>query len=150
MKKVSALILALIFALSAATTAFAVTTLIQCPYCGEYIEGEKAFNEHVSDTCPVVGVEPKYDDAPILKTCPYGCGAQFRSQTEYENHLEVCFDRNDLTLAEKVENFLLELDLREDVLGTVLNLLSKINFSDITVTIIGLLEKAVLGIIDAI
>lgn len=152
MKKLTAIILALVMALSVAVTAFAASTY-QCPHCLAVVEGEKEYNEHLSLKCPVVGKEAadKAETEETLKnqTCPYGCGAKFLSAEEYENHLNVCFSKKDPTLAQKLEDAILNFNF-DETLKKVDELLSKVDGPSILVTIIDLLEKAVTAIIDAI
>lgn len=148
MKKLTAVVLALIIALSVAVTAFAATSF-ECPYCGEILTSEKSYNEHLSKKCPVVGSEIHEKEDAFFEYCPYGCGAAFTSESSYNNHLDVCFSKKDPTLAEQVEDFILNFDF-DETFGKVDELLSKVDFSSILVTIIDLLEKGVMAIIDAI
>lgn len=139
MKKFTSVILALVIALSVAVTAFAASTY-QCPHCFAIVEGEKEYNEHLDVYCPVVGTEAADQAAreELLKnqTCPYeGCNAQFLSTEQYEKHLEVCFFKTEPTLAQKVEQFILDLDLNEAT-AEVLGLLSKVNISNILLKIL--------------
>ncbi len=152
MKKLTAIILALVIALSVAVTAFAADATYQCPHCLAVIEGEAAYNKHLSNTCPVVGEDDKNkaEEAAKIQTCPYeGCGAQFKDENEYNTHLDVCLKKTDPTIAQKVEDFILNFKF-EDLLGTVEELLGKVNFPDLLVKAIDLLEDAVEGILGAI
>lgn len=152
MKKLTAIILALVIALSVAVTAFAASTY-QCPHCSAIIEGEKEYNEHLEDKCPEVGKEAADEaekEATLKKqTCPYGCDASFLEAEDYEDHLNVCPLKTDPTLAEKFEAFILNFSF-DETLESVNELLSKVDGPSILVTIIDLLEKAVTAIIDAI
>ncbi len=148
MKKLTAIVLALIIALSVAVTAFAAVSL-ECPYCGEVLSSEKSYNEHLSKKCPVVGSEAHKKDDAFFKECPYGCGATFTKESAYNDHLEVCFSKKDPTFAEQVEDFFLNFNF-DETLGKVEELLSKVDFPSILVTIIDLLEKGVTAIIGAI
>lgn len=151
MKKLTAIILALVIALSVAVTAFAATTY-QCPYCLEVIEGEKEYNKHLEEKCPEVGSEAKEetDAAAKIQTCPYeGCGAKFLDAEQYEVHLDECLKKTDPTIAQQVEDFILDFSIF-GAIDSVFELLSKVNFPSILVTVIDLLEKAVTAIIDAI
>lgn len=150
MKKLTAIVLALVIALSVAVTAFAATTY-QCPYCFEIIEGEKKYNEHLDAKCPEVGKEAEdKEDTPEAQTCPYeGCGAKFSDPEQYEAHLDACHKKTDPTLAQQVEAFILDFSIF-GAIDTVFDLLSKVNFPSILITIIDLLEKAVTAIIDAV
>lgn len=150
MKKLTAIVLALVIALSVAVTAFAATTY-QCPYCLEVIEGEKEYNKHLEEKCPEVGSEAKEeaDTAAKIQTCPYGCGAKFLDADQYDVHLDACHMKTDPTLAEQVEDFILNFSF-DETWGKVEELLSKVDFPGILVTVIDLLEKAVTGIIGAI
>ncbi len=151
MKKVLALIFALIFALSAFTAAFAASSddVYECPHCKAEIIGEAAFNKHLDKTCPVVGTDAKIEDGEVIYICPYGCGAKFRIEKEYYNHLDVCFSKKDPSFAQKVEDFIVNFNF-DEALETVDGLLSKVDFGSILVTIIDLLEKGVMAIIGAI
>ena len=152
MKKLTAIILALVMALSVAVTAFAASTY-QCPHCLAVVEGEKEYNKHLNETCPVVGKDAADEaekEATLKKqTCPYGCGASFLEAEDYEKHLDVCFSKKDPTLAQKLEDAILNFNF-DETLKKVDELLSKVDGPSILVTIIDLLEKAVTAIIDAI
>ena len=126
------------FALSAATVAFAATeSVFTCPACGATVKGEKEFNTHLEKTCPVVGSEGKYKD------CPYeGCTAKFKSQTEYDKHLEICFYKPEPTIADKVSDFIAGIDFKE-VVGKVADVLGGIDFAGILSKVIGFLGDAV-------
>lgn len=136
MKKFLAVVFALIFALSAATTAFAVANT--CPHCGQYIETEKAFNEHLDKTCPKLH--------PV-KTCPYeGCGAKFQDEEQYEIHVAKCPKKTDKDkFIEKIEN----IDYKA-IATKVIGLVQKIDFPAIIAKIIPIVEKAVNYIVSAI
>ena len=139
MKKFLAIVFALIFALSAATTAFAMANI--CPYCGVEIVSEKVYNEHVLGKCPV-----KYPKT--YKECPYGCGAKFEDNEQYEIHVASCSMKKE-TIQDKIVNFIKNTDwkaLGEKISGVI----AKINFPKIMNTLIGLVEKAVVGIIGAV
>lgn len=134
MKKFLALILALVFAFSAATMAFAASNT--CPHCGKEIASESKYNQHLLSECPAL-----YGDHTYYCTNP-GCSAHFQSQDEYYNHIEnTCLFREE-TNRDKVEDFFLDLDLAE-IMETINNLLAKINFSDILFKIIDLIADAV-------
>lgn len=152
MKKLTAIILALVIALSVAVTTFAADTTYQCPHCLAVIEGEAAYNKHLSNTCPVVGEDDKNkaEEAAKIQTCPYeGCGAQFKDESEYTIHLDKCLKKTDPSLAQQVEDFILNFKF-EDLLGKVEELLGKVNFPDLLVKAIDLLEDAVKGILGSI
>lgn len=138
MKKLTAFVLALVIALSAATVAFAATEYVyECPACGEIIEGEAEFNEHLEKTCPIVGSEGKY------KECPYeGCDAKFKKQDEYEKHLEICYFKPEPTFADKVSDFIAGIDIKE-VVGKVTGFLGGIDFAGILSKVIGFISDAV-------
>ncbi|MBQ2841409.1 MAG: hypothetical protein IJE72_00070 [Clostridia bacterium] len=151
MKKLTAIILALVIALSVAVTAFAASTY-QCPYCLEVIEGEKAYNVHLDKKCPEVGNDIKKEEAKeeaVATPCPYGCGAEFMIEAEYEKHLGICDKKTDPTFAEKVEDFIVNFTF-DDAIGAVEELLAKVDFPGLLVKVIDLLEKAVTAIIGAI
>lgn len=152
MKKLTAIVLALVIALSVAVTAFAADTY-QCPHCLVIVEGEKEYNEHLTDKCPVVGKEAadakEKEETLEKQTCPYGCNASFLEAEDYEEHLTVCPLKTDPTLAEQLEDFIVNFSF-DEALKTVDDLLSKVDGPSILVTIIDLLEKAVTAIIDAI
>lgn len=149
MKKLTAIVLALVLALSVAVTAFAADTF-QCPHCFGIIEGEKEYNEHLKTTCPVVGENAAILEEVEKQTCPYeGCNASFLKEEDYEKHLEVCPCKPEPSAADKVEEFFLNFTIF-DAIGPVMDLLGKIDGPSILVTIIDLLEKAVTGIIGAI
>lgn len=145
MKKLTAIVLALVIALSAATVAFAATSVYTCPACGDVIEGEKEFNTHLEKTCPVVGSEGKY------KECPYdGCDAKFKSQEEYDKHLEICFYKPEPTIADKVSDFIAGIDIKE-VFGKVTDFLGGIDFAGILAKVVGFIGGIDFsGIIDKI
>ncbi len=144
MKKFLALMFALIFALSAATTAFAAANT--CPYCGIEIATEKEYNKHLKTDCPKLSHAA---DNVVTQYCPYeGCTAKFKDPKQYEAHLEEC-DFKKETNRDKVEGFFENLEL-SDITKTVTDLLAKINFSDLAVKAIELIEKAVLAIVDLI
>ncbi len=152
MKKVLSLVFVLIFALSAVTVAFAADPAVyQCDYCKAVIEGEAEYNKHLTKTCPVVGSDAQ---GPVIYHCPYeGCGNPFTDKSEYDKHLTICTKKPKETAAEKVENFFLDFDVEDDmgeVIDKVFEVIGKLNLPNIVITIIDLLEKAVLGIIDAI
>lgn len=138
MKKLTAIVLALVIALSAATVAFAATTSVyDCPACGAVIEGEKEYNDHLEKTCPVVGSEGKY------KECPNeGCDAKFKKQEEYDRHLEVCFYKPEPTFADKVSDFIAGIDIKE-VVGKVADVLGGIDIAGILSKVIGFISDAV-------
>ena len=141
MKKLTALVLAFVIALSVATVAFAATEYVyECPACGAIIEGEHEFNEHLEKTCPIVGSEGKY------KECPYeGCDAKFKKQDEYEKHLEICFYKPEPTFADKVSDFIAGIDIKE-VFGKVTDFLGGIDFAGIFAKVIGFISDAIGGI----
>lgn len=145
MKKLTAIVLALVIALSAATVAFAATSVYTCPACGDVIEGEKEFNTHLEKTCPVVGSEGKY------KECPYDeCTAKFKSQEEYDKHLEICFYKPEPTIADKVSDFIAGIDFKE-VFGKVTDFLGGIDFAGILAKVVGFIGGIDFsGIIDKI
>lgn len=148
MKKLTAIVLALVIALSVAVTAFAASTY-QCPYCFEVVEGEKEYNDHLSKTCPVVGSDAAKQEEIKKQTCPNGCNASFAKEEDYKKHLEICPNKPEETFADKVEAFLLDFTIF-DAIGPVMDLLGKLDGPSILVTIIDLLEKAVTAIIGAI
>lgn len=137
MKKFTSIVLALVIALSVATVAFAATSVYTCTECGAIIEGEKAYNDHLEKTCPVVGSEGK------VKVCPNeGCGAKFYSQEEYDRHLGLCPKKPEPSIADKVSDFIAGIDFKE-VVGKVTDFLGGIDFA-------GLIEKVVGFISDAV
>ena len=127
MKKFLAVVFALIFALSAATTAFAVANT--CPHCGQYIETEKAFNEHLD------------------KTCPYeGCGAKFQDEEQYEIHVAKCPKKSDKDkFIEKIKG----IDYKA-IVTKVIGVVQKIDFPAIIAKILPIIEKAVKAIVGAV
>lgn len=149
MKKILAIMFALIFALSFATSAFAVTNT--CTYCGEEISVEKDFNKHLEQLCPVL--YPEKDPDAGKQYCPYdGCTGEFLDPAQYEIHLEKCPmkpSEDDASIADKIADFFENLKF-EDILNTVNDLFSKINFTDIVVKIIDLLEEGVNALLGAI
>ncbi len=142
MKKFLAIVFALIFALSAATTAFAMANT--CPYCGVEIVSEKEYNAHVFGKCPV-----KYPEAAkTYKECPYGCGAKYEDNEQYEIHVANCSMKKETT-EEKIVNFIKNIDWKaigEKVSGVV----AKIDFPSLVNKLIGLVEQAVVAIIGAV
>ncbi len=137
MKKFTSIVLALIIALSVATVAFAATPVFTCTECGKIVEGEKAYNDHLEKTCPVVGAEGK------VKVCPNeGCGAEFYSQTEYDRHIGLCPKTPEPTIADKVSDFIAGIDF-EEVFGKVVDFLGGLDIA-------GLVEKVVGFITDAV
>ena len=136
MKKFLAVVFALIFALSAATTAFAVANT--CPHCGQYIETEKAFNEHLDKTCPVLH--------PV-KPCPYeGCGAKFQDEEQYEIHVAKCPKKSDKDkFIEKIKG----IDYKA-IVTKVIGVVQKIDFPAIIAKILPVIEKAVKAIVGAV
>ena len=148
MKKLTAIVLALVIALSVAVTAFAASTY-ECPHCFAIVEGEKKYNEHLSKTCPVVGSDAAKQEEIKKQSCPYGCSASFAKEEDYKKHLEICPLTPEESFADKVEAFLLDFTIF-DAIGPVMDLLGKLDGPSILVTIIDLLEKAVTAIIGAI
>lgn len=148
MKKLTSIVLALVIALSVAVTAFAAETY-QCPHCFEVLEGEEKYNEHLSETCPVVGSDAADAENTKKQTCPYGCNASFAKEEDYEKHLEICPNKPEESVADQVEAFFLDFTIF-DAIGPVMDLLGNLDGPSILVTIIDLLEKAVNAIIDAI
>ena len=137
MKKLTAIVLALVIALSVATVAFAATPVYTCTECGAVIEGEKAYNDHLEKTCPEVGSEGK------IKTCPNeGCGATFYSQEEYDRHLGLCPKTPEPSIADKVSDFIAGIDFKE-VFGKVTDFLGGIDFAGILSKVIGFISDAV-------
>ncbi|MBQ2847828.1 MAG: hypothetical protein IJE74_06185 [Clostridia bacterium] len=137
MKKFTAIVLALVFAFAAATTAFAAASVYECPACHELIEGEANFNNHLDKTCSVVGSEGK------AKVCPNeGCGAEFKIQKEYEKHLEVCYYKPEPTIADKVSDFISGIDFKE-VFGKVTDFLGGIDFAGLAEKLIGVIEDLI-------
>lgn len=143
MKKVLALTLALIMALSVAVTAFAATDNYTntCPYCQKSFDKESEYNAHIKNTIPV---------KDHVKHCPYsgegykdgGCTAQFVLQAEYDKHLEVCPFKGtkELSTEEKIQEFVKNIDWKE--VGTkVVELVKKIPFQDLAKKIIDLVSK---------
>ena len=145
MKKVLALTIALVIALSAAVTAFAATTTVNevntCPYCGVEYKSEAEFNKHLQESIPVKG---------HVKHCPYsgegykdgGCTAQFVIQAEYDKHLEICPFKGtkELSTEEKIQQFIENIDWKE--VGTkVVDLVKKIPFQDLAKKIIEIVSK---------
>lgn len=131
MKKLTAIVLALVIALSAATVAFAATSVYTCPACGAVVEGEKEYNTHLEKTCPVVGSEGKYQE------CPYeGCDAKFKIQEEYDKHLEICYYKPEPTFADQVSDFIAGIDIKE-VFGKITDFLGGIDFAGIIDKIAG-------------
>ena len=142
MKKVLAIVFALIFALSAATSAFAMATT--CPYCGDEIVSEKAYNEHVFGKCPV-----KYPaSSKTYKECPYGCGAKYEDNEQYEIHIANCSMKKETT-EDKIANFIKNIDFKA-IGEKLMGVLAKIDFPALANKVIGLLEKAVVAIIGAV
>lgn len=133
MKKFLAIVFALIFALSTATIAFAAS--LSCPYCDEILTSESKYNKHIESECPAL-----YSNNIYYCTNP-GCSAHFKSQEEYYNHIEnTCLFKQE-TNRDKVENFFADLDLGE-IMETINNLLAKINFSDLLVKLLDLINGA--------
>ena len=130
MKKVLALTLALIMALSVAVTAFAATDNYTntCPYCQKSFDKESEYNAHIYS-----GKGYEND---------VGCTAQFVLQAEYDKHLEVCPFKGTkkLSTEEKIQEFVKNIDWKE--VGTkVVELVKKIPFQDIVKKIIELVSK---------
>lgn len=137
MKKLTAIVLALVIALSVATTAFAATSVYECPACGAIVEGEKEFNNHLEKTCPEVGSEGK------LKECPYeGCDAAFKIQAEYDKHLEICYFKPEPTIADQISDFIAGIDIKE-VVSKVSDFLGGIDFAGIIEKVVGFISDAV-------
>lgn len=134
MKKFTAIVLALVFAFAAATTAFAASAVYECPACHDIIEGEANFNKHLDKTCPEVGSEGK------AQVCPNeGCGAEFKIAEEYNKHLEVCYYKPEPTIADKVSDFIAGIDFKE-VIGKVTDVLGGIDFAGLAEKLIGVVE----------
>lgn len=153
MKKFLAILFSVVFAFSAFTAAFAAddgaAQTHVCPYCHQEITGDdKAFNDHIRNKCPAVQKSNVY-------VCPHeGCGARFYNYDEYRRHVdEVCpfkdAQKKDMTLEEKVKDFIMNFDV-DGTLEKVDKLLTKINLPKIVVQVIGVLEKAVVGLIGKI
>lgn len=136
MKKFLAIVLALVFALSAATTAFAVANT--CPYCSEVIEKEADYNTHISSKCLV-----KYPP----KKCP-DCGAQFQDYAQYDIHVEKCPEHEE-TIQEKLEEVIASIDF-EAIFAKVKDAVSGIDFEGIIAKITPVLEQIFTYIKDAI
>lgn len=137
MKKFTSIVLALIIALSVATVAFAAAPVYTCTECGAIVEGEKAYNDHLEKTCPVVGKEGK------AKVCPNpGCGAEFYSQTEYDRHLGICPKTPEPTLADKVSDFIAGIDFKE-VVGKVADFLGGLDIAGLVEKVVGFISDAV-------
>lgn len=77
MKKVLALALALVMALSMSAMAFAAVTT--CTKCGTVYDAEK---------CPTCSIN--VEGSTVKNGCPYGCGAEFTSEVEFNKHLVIC------------------------------------------------------------
>lgn len=136
MKKFTAIVLALVFAFAAATTAFAASAVYECPACHDVIEGEAAFNKHLDKTCPVVGSEADSK----AQVCPNeGCGASFKIAAEYNKHLEVCYFTPEPTIADQVSDFISGIDFKE-VFGKITDFLGGIDFAGIAEKLIGVVE----------
>lgn len=143
MKKVLALTIALVIALSAAVTAFAAVDNYAntCPYCDVVFEKEADFNAHLKNTIHVKG---------HVQHCPYsgegykdgGCTAEFVLQAEYDKHLEICPFKGtkELSTEEKIQEFIENIDWKE--VGTkVVDLVKKIPFQDLAKKIIEIVSK---------
>lgn len=146
MKKFLAIMFALIFALSCATTAFAAD--LTCPYCNEAISSEKAYNEHISKKCPVLFADNKGDILYYCDYTEYGCSAYFKSEAEYKKHIEICpFKKT--TWGDKVEAFFLDLDYSDftEILGKVTDALKGIGLPGLLIKVIDLLEQGVTALI---
>ena len=89
MKKFTAVILALVIALSCATIAFADN--YQCPYC-HLLFDEGVYNDHVK-TCEdnPKNTTTKTDEEASL-VCPY-CEQTFENQDEYNRHIQICYSQ---------------------------------------------------------
>ena len=137
MKKFTSIVLALIIALSVATVAFAATPVFTCTECGKIVEGEKAYNDHLELTCPVVGKEGK------VKVCPNdGCNAAFYSQTEYDRHVGLCPKTPEPTIADKVSDFIAGIDF-EEVFGKVVDFLGGLDIAGLVEKVVGFISDAV-------
>lgn len=144
MKKFLAIALALIFALSCAAPAFAATNT--CPYCDKVIKSEAAYNKHIASECPVL-YPPKPAEPMYCETC----GAVFEDPEQYEIHITE-IHVIEPSWGDAVGDFFLGLDYSDfkGVLDKITDALTGIGLPGIVNTIIGLLEDAIKGIVDAI
>ena len=149
MKKFLAIVFALVFALSAVTTAFAAANI--CPHCKEEIESESDYNKHLKSECPELSNAADNKEDKVIYYCPYeGCGAKFTIASEYKKHVEeTCLCKTEPTFLEKVEDFFVNFDINSAI-DTVEGLLSKVDFEGLLIKVIDLLEKGVTAIIGAI
>lgn len=148
MKKVLAIVFALVFALSCATTAFAAVNLV-CPDCGATgFETEAAYNKHIESECPYLSLSQK-PQGPY--TCEF-CGNVFKDKEQYEIHVNETCPKRETSWGDEVENFFLNLDYEDftNVLDKVTEALTGIGLPGIVNTIIGLLEDAVIALLGAI
>ena len=98
MKKVLAIVLALVMAFGCTAIAFAEDTY-QCPTCKKYydnMEDQRAcIDKHESEEASSKAEEEAATatTAPIAKTCPY-CGVNFYSDSSYDDHIQICYSQN--------------------------------------------------------
>lgn len=144
MKKFLAIMFALIFALSCATTAFAAD--LTCRYCSESFSSEKAYNEHIAEKCPVL-----FPEKPAAPMVCEECGAAFKDAEQYNIHItEIHVPK--ASWGDQVGEFFLGLDYSDfkSVLDKITEALTGIGLPGLLVKVIDLLEQGVNALIGEI
>lgn len=176
MKKVLAVLFAVMFAFSACIVAFAADGGTVCDYCGEKFATMDEFQKHIDGTFPVKDHKQECEFCFEVFTskaaydahkatcetvedhklpCKYkdnGCKDTFKTKAEYEEHIKSCayaglgtmIAEDPIAAIKYAINKVVEFFKNETVqkvLGTVKDLLGKIDLGKVVSTVKGVAEK---------